>query len=101
MKYYSEKTHKLYDTADAITDAERAFDEKEERRKAKEEEAKREREAMRTEQESARKELDDAYKAYVKLRDAYDAKYGRGAVVDSANSLLEYLDDILGELLNR
>lgn len=101
MKYYSEKTHKLYETAEAIADAEKVFDEKEEQRKAKEEEARREREAMRSEQESARKELDEAYKVYVKLRDAYDAKYGRGALADSANSLLEYLDNILGELINR
>ena len=72
MKFYSEKTKKLYDDEKSLAEAEAALAEKEakeaEKLKVKKDEAK----AV----EEAYKKIKEAQKEYYKLRDAFIDKYG-------------------------
>lgn len=96
MRYYSEKTGKLYDTPEAIEAAEKAYDkEKKELEKAKEE------------KRLAAKRVEDAYAAVNEARKKADEelskfceKYGAyHATVKEAN--VRRPSDILDDLLDR
>ena len=86
MKYYGERTNKLYDTAEACEKAEFEAKEKENlakiqkeralaEAKAKKEKDAAERKAMAEEVEVARKAMVDAQKAYREKLDAFINKY--------------------------
>lgn len=65
MKYYSEKTNKLYDNADDLKSAEKDFD--------KRQAAEKEKRDMRTKRA---KEVENAYKAYTQLLNDFIKDYG-------------------------
>lgn len=72
MKFYSEVTKQLYDTADALTKAEAAA----EKAKAAEEEKKKARAARAKEVEDAYKAILDAQQKYVELKNKFIEDYG-------------------------
>lgn len=91
MKYYSEKTKKVYDEVDALEAAEKEFDERE----AKEL-------ALREERKARAHEVEDAYKHYLELRAKFieDYKSFHMSITDkdlpklSSGSLLEMIFDL-------
>ena len=76
MKYYSDLTHKLYETAEALEAEElKIHHAEEEKRKAKEE-AERKAKEVKENRAAAAKEVEEAYKAYMKKLNDFCEKYG-------------------------
>ena len=72
MKYYSDKTKKLYETVEDLTKAEKAYDEVHAAELKKAEEKRRRAEEIK----AARKVLIDAQNAYSKLMNQFIKDYG-------------------------
>lgn len=81
MKYYSDKTKKLYDTEKDLHDAEKALVKREAEEKAK-----------REERSARAKEVEDAYNKYVELLNAFLKDYGHfHTTINNANSLFDFM----------
>lgn len=76
MKFYSEVLDKMFDTAEALTEAEEAKGKAEEEKKAKEKKLAEERKARAKEVEDALKAAHEAQNKYFELRDAFVKDYG-------------------------
>lgn len=76
MKFYSEKTKKFYDTAEACQEAETDYEVAMIERKKKEEEERKAAEAERAEKKHRRQEVIDAYNEYHRLAEKYAKDYG-------------------------
>lgn len=72
MKYYSDKTKKLYENVELLTDAEKIYDEVHAEELKKAEEKKQAAEAIK----AARKEMIDAQNKYSELLNQFIKEYG-------------------------
>ena len=92
MKYYSDKTKKLYDSVELLTAAETEFD-KENAAKIK---AQEERKARATEIEAARKEVLVAQERYNKLVNKFIKDYGsyHSTITREIDSMADLFDFI-------
>lgn len=92
MKYYSDKTKKLYDSVELLTTAETDFD-KENAAKIK---AQEERKARATEIEAARKEVLAAQEKYNKLVNKFIKDYGsyHSTITREIDSMADLFDFI-------
>lgn len=92
MKYYSDKTKKLYDSVELLTEAETEFD-KENAAKIK---AQEERKARATEIEAARKEVLAAQEKYNKLVNKFIKDYGsyHSTITREIDSMADLFDFI-------
>ena len=80
MKYYSEKTRKLYNSEVELKDAEKDLNKKEAEEKAK-----------REERGARAKEVEEAYKNYKKLLDAFIKDYGSyHMTLNQSDSLFDF-----------
>lgn len=76
MKYYSELTYQLYDTAEALEAEELKVKQAEEAKRKAREEAERKEKEIKENRAAAKKEVEEAYNNYMtKLKD-YCEKYG-------------------------
>lgn len=76
MKYYSDLTHKLYETAEALEAEELKIKQAEEAKRKAKEEAERKAAEVKANRATAAKEVEEAYKNYMKKLNAFCEKYG-------------------------
>ncbi len=79
MKFYSEKTKKFYDTAEACQEAETDYEVEMIERRKKAEAEKKKLEQKLEEKKRRRQEVLDAYNEYHKLAEAYSKDYDEEA----------------------
>lgn len=77
MKYFSEKTNKVYDTVEALNKAEFELKEAENRAKIKAEREKAEKEKLAAERKSRAAEVEEARKQMLEAQKAYKEKLER------------------------
>ena len=76
MKYYSDLTHKLYETAEALEAEELKIKQAEEAKRKAKEEAERKATEAKTNRATAAKEVEEAYKVYMTKLNDFCEKYG-------------------------
>ena len=76
MKYYSDLTHKLYDTTKALEADEFEIKQAEEIKRKAKEEAERKAKEVKENRAAAAKEVEEAYKVYMKKLNDFCEKYG-------------------------
>ena len=76
MKYYSDLTHKLYDTAEALEAEELKIKQAEEAKHKAKEEAERKAAEEKSNRATAAKEVEEAYRVYMNKLNDFCEKYG-------------------------
>lgn len=76
MKYYSELTHKLYDTAEALEAEELKIKQAEEAKRKAKEEAERKAAEEKNNRAAEAKEIEEIYKLFMTKLSAFCEKYG-------------------------
>lgn len=76
MKYYSDLTHKLYDTTEALEAEELKIKQVEEAKRKAKEEAERKAAEAKNNRAAAAKEVEEAYRVYMTKLNAFCEKYG-------------------------
>ena len=76
MKYYSDMTHRVYDSVEALEAEELKIKQTEEAKRKAKEEADRKAAELKTNRAAAAKEVEEAYRNYMKKLNAFCEKYG-------------------------